>query len=210
MGSLREEQRHLGLEVARLGRENEQLQKEIARRNQDTDALLAETALKEREIRRADAYAKQAAERLEQVQRTEQRLATAEAALAHCRKEAADMKTEAAAAAEQLALVGVVGPSATALHPPAARVCFHGLLNMLHVRQANSVSRGDEAIAAAEVLVLRDELESSRRKEAVTAKALGERSEVRTPAQRMSEPRAQGPAVARVAYVPRCRSATHG
>ena len=82
--------------------------------------------------------------------------------------------------------------------------------NMLHVRQANSVSRGDEAIAAAEVLVLRDELESSRRKEAVTAKALGERSEVRTPAQRMSEPRAQGPAVARVAYVPRCRSATHG
>ena len=128
MGSLREEQRHLGLEVARLGRENEQLQKEIARRNQDTDALLAETALKEREIRRADAYAKQAAERLEQVQRTEQRLATAEAALAHCRKEAADMKTEAAAAAEQLALVGVVGPSATALHPPAARVWFHGLL----------------------------------------------------------------------------------
>ena len=41
---------------------------------------------------------------------------------------------------------------------------------MLHAWQANSVSRGDEAIAAAEVLVLRDELESSRRKEAVTAK----------------------------------------
>ena len=43
------------------------------------------------------------------------------------------------------------------------------------------MSRGDEAIAAAEVLVLRDELDSSRRKEAVTAKALGERSEVRRP-----------------------------
>ena len=43
------------------------------------------------------------------------------------------------------------------------------------------MSRGDEAIAAAELLVLRDELDSSRRKEAVTAKALGERSEVRRP-----------------------------
>ena len=41
------------------------------------------------------------------------------------------------------------------------------------------MSRGDEAIAAAEVLVLRDELDSSRRKEAETAKALGDRSEVR-------------------------------
>ena len=50
--------------------------------------------------------------------------------------------------------------------------------NMFRAWQANSVSRGDEAIAAAEVLVLRDELESSRRKEAVTAKALGDRSEV--------------------------------
>ena len=119
-GSLREEQRHLGLEVARLGRENEQLQKEVARRNQDTDALLAETALKEREMRRADTYAKQAAERLEQVHRTEQRLATTEAALAHCRKEATDSKMAADAAAEQLALVRAVRPSTSTPRAPHA------------------------------------------------------------------------------------------
>ena len=117
VGSLREEQRHLGLEVARLGRENEQLQKEIARRNQDTDALLAETALKEREMRRADTYAQQAAERLEQLHRTEQRLSTAEAALAHLRKEAAASKLAADSAAEQLTLVGVVGTSASGCVP---------------------------------------------------------------------------------------------
>ncbi len=71
-------------------------------------------------------------------------------------------------------------------HPPLASGCT-ACSNMLHVGQANSVSRGDEAIAAAEVLVLRDELESSRRKEAVTAQALGERSEVSMPVQRTSE-----------------------
>ena len=103
--------------MARIGRENEQLQKEIARRNQDTDALLAETALKEREMRRADTYAQQAAERLEQVHRTEQRLSTAEAALAHLRKEAAASKLAADAAAEQLTLVGVVGTSDSASLP---------------------------------------------------------------------------------------------
>jgi predicted RNase H-like nuclease (RuvC/YqgF family) len=169
--SLRDEQRHLGLEVARLGRENEQLQQEVARRHHDTEALQAETALKEREMRRADKYCNQADERLEQLHRTEQRLATAEAALAHCRKEAADSRTEASAAAEQLALV-----SAAAVPRPGSSPSSWCVTN---VRQANSVSRGDEAIAAAEVLVLRGELDALRRKEAETAKALGERSEVR-------------------------------
>lgn len=127
--SLREEQRHLGLEVGRLGKENEQLHKEITRRNQDTDALRVETALKEREMHRADTYAKQAAERLEQVYRTEQRLATAEAALVHCRKEAADSKMAADAAAEQLALVCAARPSASArpsavLAARLAHVCW--------------------------------------------------------------------------------------
>ena len=107
--SLREEQRHTGLEVVRLGRDNEQLRKELARRQLDADALRSETAQKEREARRADEYRGQAQERLEQLRRVEQRLASAEAALQRSRKEAADSKAAAETAAEQLALVRAPG-----------------------------------------------------------------------------------------------------